>query len=234
MKKSIITIIAFVLIQNAYGQTLIGINMDLGNSKITNGFMYNLSPENVIGGNAIGLAINTNFNTSKRFNPILNLGFINKKSTAIRELTYFEVDNNGMHTGNLISENLTTTTSINGLKLDVGVRFNILNNKNKFFIEASVCNNYILDIQNKRNATTGFSLSTSYSTKATPPFYVSLPLGIGYNYNNMFSVTFIYNPALTYYEGYSQSKVNMYGLNLCYYLPILGNKKVKAEKPANP
>ena len=106
-------------------------------------------------------------------------------------------------------------------------------NKNKLFIEVSVCNNYILNIQNKRN-TTGLGLSTSYKTKPSPPYYVSLPLGLGYNYNNMFSIAFIYNPALTYYEAYSQSKVNMYGLNLCYYLPILGNKKVKTEKVVNP
>ena len=227
--KKIIIILATLSIVNAKAQTLIGINMDLGSSKIKSGITHNLSPENVIGGNAIGLAINANFNTSKRFNPKLNLGYVNKKSTSVRELMYNDPNN----VNNYIKENLTTTTSINGLKLDVGLRFNILNNKNKLFIEVSVCNNYILNIQNKRN-TTGLGLSTSYKTKPSPPYYVSLPLGLGYNYNNMFSIAFIYNPALTYYEAYSQSKVNMYGLNLCYYLPILGNKKVKTEKVVNP
>ena len=146
MKKSIIILATFSIV-NAKAQTLIGVNMDLGSSKIKSGIMYNLSPENVIGGNAIGLGINANFNTSKRFNPKLNLGYVIKKSTSVRELMYNDPNN----VNNYIKENLTTTTSINGLKLDVGVRFNILNNKNKLFIEVSVCNNYILNIQNKRN-----------------------------------------------------------------------------------
>ena len=228
MKKSIIILATFSIV-NAKAQTLIGVNMDLGSSKIKSGIMYNLSPENVIGGNAIGLGINANFNTSKRFNPKLNLGYVNKKSTSVRELMYNDPNN----VNNYIKENLTTTTSINGLKLDVGVRFNILNNKNKLFIEVSVCNNYILNIQNKRN-TTGLGLSTSYNTIPSPPYYVSLPIGVGYNYNNMFSVAILYNPALTYFESYSRSNVTMTSLNLCYYLPILGNKKVKTEKVANP
>lgn len=218
--KTAIIILSTLSILNFKAQTLIGIKTDIGQSKIVTNFNNNSTTEKVVTGNAIGLAININFKTAKRFNPILNLGYINKKSTAVRELMY----NDPYNVNNYIKENLTTTTSINGLKLDLGIRFNILNTKNNLFIEALLCNNFILDIQNKRN-TTGLGLSTSYSTKPSTPYYLSLPLGIGYNYNNMFSIAFIYNPGLTYFESFSRSRINTYGLSLCYYLPILGNKK---------
>lgn len=225
MRKIILVVICLLNIQAIQSQTLIGVNIDVASSKIVTGFNYNLTPERIVGGNCFGAGVSATFNTSKRFNPKLNLGFVNKKSVSIREISYYAADANGNPTSNLVTENLTTTTSIDGLKLDVGVRFNALNNKNKIFLEASICNNYVLDIKSRSN-TIGLGNPTFYTTIADPRYYVSLPLGVGYSYNNMFSIAFIYNPSITYFNAYQQSRVNMYGLNLCYYLPILGNKKV--------
>lgn len=71
---AILTLLSF----GTKSQTIIGINGTVGASKITNEFQTNLSPENVIGGNAFGLAANANFIASKRFNPKLTIGFMKK------------------------------------------------------------------------------------------------------------------------------------------------------------
>lgn len=219
---AILTLLSF----GTKSQTIIGINGTVGVSKITNEFQTNLSPENVIGGNAFGLAANANFIASKRFNPKLTIGFMKKNSTSIRNMPSRGYDSKG----NLIaiSEDVTTHTSINNLHLDLGVRFNILNNKNKLFVEAGMSNNYIINIKNYRTATT-FDLATQYETKPTNAYYAGFIGGLGYNYNNIISVAIVYNPALSYYDSLNQSKVNMWGMNVCYYLPILGNSKAKRE-----
>jgi len=220
-----IIIAAFVVLNlSVKSQTVIGINGTVGASKIINEFQTNLSPENVLGGNAFGLGANVNFLASKRFNPKVNIGFMKKNSTSIRNLTYSEYNSWGNPA--FITEDITTHTSINNLYLDLGVRFNILNKKNKLFVELSMNNNYILSIKNYRTAS-GMGPATEYETKPTISYYAAFLGGIGYNYNDVVSFTVVYNPALSYYDSLNQSRVNMWGLNVCYYLPFLGNSKAK-------
>jgi hypothetical protein len=222
--KKIIIFSALLASLTVTSQTIIGINGTVGASKITNDFQTNLSPENVLGGSAFGLGANTNFLASKRFNPKVNVGFMKKNSTSIRNITYRGYDSWGNST--FITEDITTHTSINNLHLDLGVRFNILNKKNKLFVELSMNNNYILSIKNYRPAS-GMGPATRYDTKPTISYYAAFLGGIGYNYSDVIAFAIIYNPALSYYDSLNQSRVNMWGLNVCYYLPVLGNSKAK-------
>lgn len=227
--KNIIITLTVLLSFASRAQTIIGINIDAGSSKIVNEFQSNLSPENVTGGNAFGIAANVNFLSTKRFNPKVNFGVINKNSSSTRDITYQGYDSFGNPA--FITEDITTRTSINNLRLDVGVRFNVFNKKNKLFIDLGVNNNYILTIKNYRNATT-FGPATKFETKPTNAYYAGFIGGVGYNYNNVLSVAIQYNPSLTYYDTPNQSRVNMWGLNVCYYLPILANSKSKKEAVA--
>ncbi len=225
--KKIFILSALITSLTVTSQTIIGINGTVGASKIITEFQTNLSPENVIGGNAFGLGANVNFLASKRFNPKISLGFMKKNSTSIRNITYRGYDSWG--NPGFITEDITTHTSINNLHLDLGVRFNILNKKNKLFVELGMNNNYILSVKNYRTAS-GMGPATRYETKPTISYYAAFLGGIGYNYNDVISFAIIYNPALSYYDSLNQSRVNMWGLNVCYYLPVLGNSKArKAE-----
>ncbi|MCZ8286195.1 MAG: hypothetical protein O9353_12140, partial [Bacteroidia bacterium] len=160
--KKIILGISILLNFTSKSQPIIGINGTVGASKIINEFQTNLSPENVLGGSAFGLGANVNFLSSKRFNPKIAIGFMKKNSTSIRNLTYRGYDSWG--NPSFITEDITTHASINNLHLDLGVRFNILNKKNKLFVELSMNNNYILNIKNYR-AASGMGPATRYETK---------------------------------------------------------------------
>ncbi len=111
--------------------------------------------------------------------------------------------------------------------LDLGVRYNILNKTHKIFIDLAMCNNFILQIRNKRNATNYAGDAKTYNTNPTNPYYVSAVFNVGYTYNNLFSISPFANIGLTNFDSHYNLSVNMYGINLCYYLPILSNKKTK-------
>lgn len=212
MKK--LVILAILLSTQTHAQSIIGINVDLGNSKIVNSDLGSIN--SLSSNTAWNIATNANFITSKRFNSKISIGYGEKKSTQ----TFLATFGNNLYD----PEKLVTVTTLQQLRLDVGVRFNILNKKHKLFIDLSLANNYIVKVKNIRAASATVP-SANYESNPSSPYYVSLPVSLGYNFNNYFSIAAMINPGLTSFDNYTQAKVNMWGINLCYYLPIFGNRK---------
>lgn len=217
--KKIIIVIGVILTQKISSQTLVGINVDLGNGYVNGA----TDPFYTSQGGAWGIGTNLHLNTSKRFNPKLNIGFQQKGYVENFKATYYSSTNPIVMSNELIITNVRQ----NSIHLDLGIRFNILNKKNKLFIDLSMNNNLIVSINNsrKQNNLTG---ARDFNSSVSMPYYVSASIGAGYNFNNVFSITVFTNPAITTInDNYYYKHMNMYGINLCYYLPILSNKKTK-------
>lgn len=227
MKRHLHKVIAFfsvIIIQNSYSQILIGINADLGKSHYTReSGRSTLKP-----GNAWSGGINVHFATAKRFNPLLGFGFTQKSYSS-----YEHVSNM-----NIPDYDITEARTYKGLYLNLGTRFNVLNKKHKVFIDVAMINNYILeqkldfDLNDQPHDISYYKVDNAY--------YTACMFGIGYNYNNICSISALAKPALTSFEnGYQSTRLHMYCINLCYFLPVLGNKKIKVnsgstEPPLNP
>ncbi len=219
MKQIIVIIISILITQKVNSQTIIGVNVDLGNGNAlgaTDPFYTTQALAWGIGGDLL-------LNTNKRFNPKLNIGFQQKGYIENFKGTYYGYPY-PIYIGN---ELIITNVTQNCLHLDLGLRFNILNKKNKLFIDASMCNNIVLSTHNSRKAN-NILPAKEFNSSLTTPYYVSANIGLGFNFNSVFSITIFTNPAITEVsDTYYSKRINMFGINLNYYLPILGNKKVK-------
>ncbi len=200
--------IVFLIGLSSYSQILIGVTGELGESFYKREVRGTLEP-----GIAWSAGINFYFATSKRINPFLNVGFSQKNYSTIMphppQIEFIE------------------KRTLDEIFMNIGARFNILTGKHKIFVDLGMNNNYILKIKTdfySKNGPHGISYD-----KADSPFYVGCLIGAGYNYNNKFSISFNARPALTSFDNIQlyTSRLNTYCMSLCYYLPVLTNRKLK-------
>ena len=219
MKKIIVIIIGVLIAKQVNSQTVVGVNVDLGNGNAIGA----TDPFYTTQALAWGIGADLLLNTSKRFNLKLNIGFQQKGYIENFKGTFYG-NPYPVFIGN---ELIVTNVTQNCLHLDLGFRFNILNKKNKLFIDASMCNNMVLSTHNSRKVN-NILIAKEFNSSLTSPYYVSANIGIGFNFNSIFSISVFANPAITSVsDTYYSKRINMFGINLNYYLPIFGNKKAK-------
>lgn len=196
-------------------QTLIGLYGDVGQSR----YVRQYSRESISPGTAWSGGATFHFGTSKRFNALVDLGYSEKKYS----LHY--------HKPGIQDPFLSAFYKYKELHLNLGVRFNILNKKHKPFIDLAMNNNHILERSDKSKDDNGVS-GTIY-LPIDNRYYAGVLCGVGYNYNNKFSVSFIFKYALSSFENYyGNTRLHMNAVSLCYFIPVLGAKipkKVSAE-----
>ncbi len=224
MKKIIILIASVLSTTTIIAQSLVGVSVNLGNTKIASANKPNYYRNTPVG-YAFDINANLHLNTSKRFNPKVEFGFGQRSFLETFTAMYF-----GSNNQVLIYEDINTTTTLNKLQLNLGTRFNILNNKHKLFVDVMMGNNIIVSGKTVRAASNYTGAEQVSVAQKSSPYYVSFPISIGYNYNNKFSVAIFTNPAITAYdETFYSKRLNTYGLSLMCFLPVLGNKKASKE-----
>lgn len=205
-------LIMFLLLANiSQAQTLIGLYGDIGTTRyVRENIRESFSP-----GNAWSSGATFHFGTSKRFNALVNFGYSEKKYSM-----YIHINNSFMQ------HDLLTVYKLKELYLNLGVRFNILNRKHKPFIDLGMNNNHIIERSDKSIDEDGVS-TTNYLTVGNS-YYSGVFCGIGYNYNNTFSVSFILKYALSSFENYYVgTRLHVNAVSLCYFIPVLGGKNPK-------
>lgn len=205
----------------AFSQISIGLNSNLGLSKISKASLVDINfphSDKINPHSAFSIGAIVLFNSNKRVESLLNMGYGQKNSISIAYSWFPGIEPVQIH----------TLTKLKELNLDVGLRINIINKTNKLFFDLALGNNYILKVSTKRERYTVRGVEVSeLNIKSNPPtaYYVSLPLKLGYKFKNYFSIGAVFEPGLTAIDN-SNTKVNMWGLTICYYLPILANKKI--------
>ena len=204
--------VLFLLVSYCYNsQTLVGVYADLGKSV----YVREHGRETLSPGNAWSAGMNFHFITSKHFNPIIDLGYSQKRYSGHEYIKgYIPPD-----------FDVTNLYTFRELHLNLGLRCNILNKKHKLFIDAAMNNNHILERSDKFQINDDEPQTTYYPVPNR--YYAGVLFGIGYNFNNKFSVSFTTKKALSSFDQDVQTRLNMNCITLCYFLPILANRRIR-------
>ncbi len=208
----IILLLGILATQNSFGQTIFGVSADIGKSTYERVHLNGV----IKPGKAWGIGVDFHFARVKRFNPMVAIGFSQKK------YTYIQTESNAWYY--YLPPQATEERTIKGAYLNLGVRFNILNKKHKVFLEAGMSTTYI--VEQRRDYFSDHTSHTIDYLRSGNPYYAGCMYGFGYNYNNRFSISFLMKPALTGYEYYYQetTRLNMKCMNICYFIPVFSNK----------